>query len=44
MLKGQNPGQTHIIAGTFTDRMYNKLDLMKKIKTLFPEVKNDVSS
>jgi len=35
---GQNPGQTRIVAGTFSDECTTELDLMKN-QNLFPEVK-----
>lgn len=37
-MPGQNPGQTRIVAGTFTDECTTELDLMKN-QNLFPEVK-----
>lgn len=37
-MAGQNPGQTRIVAGSFTDECTTELDLMKN-QNLFPEVK-----
>ena len=37
-MPGVNPGQTRIVAGTFTDECTTELDLMKN-QNLFPEVK-----